>query len=188
MSESQLFSARQAAAANGVNGFTAAPFVSYTLGGPVNHGPGYFHPDWKDFAPRIGIAYSPSFNKGVLGHVLGDRKTSIRAGGGIAYDRVLSGLSFEIDETAQMFAAQVGHNFGVPLDPISLASDRSEVHIHHYTRRSPSRRNDSEAYCHAICVYVRRNELPTAGFCSGRTAMRNGVEPPAATCFSSATI
>jgi hypothetical protein len=124
VSESQLFSVRQAAAANGVNGFTAAPFVSYTLGGPVNHGPGYFHPDWKDFAPRIGIAYSPSFTQGVLGHVFGDRKTSIRAGGGIAYDRVLSGLSFEIDETAQMFAAQVGHNFGVPLDPItSLQTD-----------------------------------------------------------------
>lgn len=117
VTEPELFNTRQAAAAQGLNGFTAAPFVGYQLGGPVNHGPGYYHRDWRNFAPRLGIAYSPSFTKGVLGHVLGDRKTSIRAGGGIAYDRVLSTLSFEVDETAQMFDTTITQQFGVPLDP-----------------------------------------------------------------------
>ncbi len=124
LTEPQLFNARQSAAAQGINGFNAAPFVSYQLGGPVNHGPGYYHPDWRNFAPRLGIAYSPSFASGILGHVLGDRRTSIRAGGGLAYDRVLSTLSFEVDETAQMFDTTITHQFGVPLDPVtSLRTD-----------------------------------------------------------------
>ena len=130
VSESQLFSARLSAAANGVNGFDAAPFVGYQLGGPVNHGPGYYHPDWRNFAPRFGIAYSPSFTSGVLGRLLGDRKTSIRAGGGLSYDRVLSTLSFEVDESAQLFDTTTTQNFGVPLDPVtSLQTDPRFVSI-----------------------------------------------------------
>jgi Carboxypeptidase regulatory-like domain len=115
--ENQLFGARQQAAANGVNGFTAAPFLTYQLGGPANHGPNFYHPDWKDFAPRVGLAYSPSFTSGFLGHLLGDRKTSIRAGGGLSYDRVLSTLSFEIDETSQLFAGSFTNEFGIANDP-----------------------------------------------------------------------
>ena len=120
----QLFGTRQEAAASGTNGFTAAPFVSYQLGGPANHGPNYYHRDWKDFSPRIGITYSPSFTEGFLGHLLGDRKTSIRAGGGISYDRVLNTLSFEIDEVSQLFATQDSHGFGIANDPVgSLSTD-----------------------------------------------------------------
>lgn len=130
LTEAQLFSVRQSAAAGGVNGFTAAPFVSYQLGGPLNHGPGYYHPDWRNFAPRLGIAYSPAFTTGVLGHLLGNRKTSIRTGAGIAYDRVLSTLSFEVDETAQMFDTSVSQSFGVALDPVaSLETDPRFVSI-----------------------------------------------------------
>jgi hypothetical protein len=110
--EKQFFGDRQQAAASGVNGFTAAPFLSYNLGGPANHGPNYYHPDWKDFAPRVGFAYSPSFTSGLLGHLLGDRKTSIRGGAGIAYDRVLSTLSFEIDESSQLFSTATTQQYG----------------------------------------------------------------------------
>src|SRR5262249_6347433 len=71
--ESDLFDTRQRAASAGINTPTSAPFVSYTLGGPVNHGPEYYHPNWRDFAPRLGIAYSPSFTEGTLGNVFGER-------------------------------------------------------------------------------------------------------------------
>jgi Carboxypeptidase regulatory-like domain/TonB dependent receptor len=122
--EKQLFDARQQAAQNGINGFTAAPFVTYGLGGPVNHGPNYYHPDWRDFAPRVGIAYSPSFTQGFLGHLLGDRKTSIRAGAGMYYDRVLSTLSFEIDEVSELFATSSTDEFGIAGNPAaSLLTD-----------------------------------------------------------------
>jgi len=122
--EEQMFGARQQAAASGTNGFTAAPQVSYTLGGPANHGPNFYHPDWKDFSPRIGIAYSPSFTRGLLGKILGDRKTSIRAGGGISYDRVLSTLTFETDEVSQLFATSRSTQYGIGGDPSgSLQND-----------------------------------------------------------------
>ena len=115
--EQQLFDARSRAAAAGINGDGAAPFVSYQLGGPVNNGPGYYTPDWKDFSPRLGIAYSPSFTKGFLGHLFGDRKTSIRAGGGVVYDRILNTLTFEVDEFDHLFDSVLRHPFGVPDDP-----------------------------------------------------------------------
>lgn len=122
--EPQLFAARQAAALAGVNGDSAAPFVSYTLGGPVNHGPNYFTPDYKDFGPRVGLAYAPSFTDGFLGHLFGDRKTSIRAGGAIVYDRILSTLQFEIDETGQLFDSSQTTQYGVAGDPTaSLLTD-----------------------------------------------------------------
>ena len=115
--EQELFGNRQQAALAGINTVTSAPFVSYVLGGPVNHGPAYYHPDWHDFSPRLGIAYSPSFTDGVLGRVFGDRKTSIRAGAGINFDRVLSTLSFQIDETSQLFSQSLSEPFGVAANP-----------------------------------------------------------------------
>jgi hypothetical protein len=122
--EQQMFNARQLAAQGGVNGFTASPFVTYGLGGPVNHGPGYYHPDWRDFSPRVGFAYSPSVTTGLLGKLLGDRKTSIRAGAGLSYDRVLSTLSFEIDEVSELFATSASQPFGVAGNPVqSLLTD-----------------------------------------------------------------
>jgi hypothetical protein len=122
--EKQMFTARQQAAASGVNGFTAAPFVTYNLGGAANHAPGYYHPDWRDFAPRVGIAYSPSFTNGVLGHVLGDRKTSIRMGAGMFYDRVASTLTFEQSEVSELFSTSTSQFFGIPGNaPLSLLFD-----------------------------------------------------------------
>ncbi len=99
----QVFNARVAAAAAGMSGNDAAPLVSYNLGGAANNAPGYYKPDYHDFGPRLGIAYSPSFSDGLLGAIFGNRKTTVRAGGGIYYDRVLSTLSFELDEQTFLF-------------------------------------------------------------------------------------
>ncbi len=107
-----IFAARVAAAAQGVSGNDAAPLVSYNLGGPANHGPDYYKPSYRDFGPRLGIAYSPSSNNGLLGAIFGDRKTTIRAGGGIVYDRVLSTLSFELDQQTFLFDSSPILNYG----------------------------------------------------------------------------
>jgi hypothetical protein len=47
-----------------------------------------FNPDYGDWAPRASIAWNPSFKDGFLGKIAGDRKTVIRGGYGIAYDRI----------------------------------------------------------------------------------------------------
>ncbi|HWX92749.1 MAG TPA: carboxypeptidase-like regulatory domain-containing protein [Terriglobales bacterium] len=80
------------------------PLITYSLGGKKNHAPGYYHPDWRDFAPRLGFAYNPSFADGLLGRVLGDRKTVIRAGAGIVYDHpALNSVQFLQNQVAAVF-------------------------------------------------------------------------------------
>jgi Carboxypeptidase regulatory-like domain len=47
----------------------------------------------RNFAPRIGFAYSPNYNSGVLGRLFGDGgKSSIRAGFSMAYDVIFDNL------------------------------------------------------------------------------------------------
>ena len=51
--------------------------------------PGLTSTYYKAFAPRIGIAYSPNFDKGFLGKAFGNNgKTSIRAGWGLFYNPI----------------------------------------------------------------------------------------------------
>ncbi len=55
-------------------------------------------PQRNRFAPRIGLAYSPSVSNGILGKILGKPgQTSIRAGYGIFYS-VIQGNTIAIDE------------------------------------------------------------------------------------------
>jgi carboxypeptidase family protein len=47
-----------------------------------------FNVDYGDFAPRFSVAWNPSVQNGFLGRIVGNRKTVIRTGYGIAYDRI----------------------------------------------------------------------------------------------------
>jgi hypothetical protein len=65
--------------------------ITYMVGGPVNHGPGYYPQDNKDWAPRLALAYSPK-NEGLLGKILGNGSV-IRAGASMVYDNYGNGLA-----------------------------------------------------------------------------------------------
>jgi hypothetical protein len=110
--EQQLFSDRLSAANAGINGPQSVPLVSYGLAGPANHAPGYYQPSYTDFAPRLGMAYSPSFTEGFLGKLFGNRKSSIRAGAGINYDQQEATLAFEFTQQTFVFANEFAGNFG----------------------------------------------------------------------------
>src|SRR5882762_6885186 len=76
--------AKAAAAANG-------DFYNPTIGYmPINSSgrSDAFSVDYGDWAPRFSLAWNPSHGSGILGRVFGDRKTVLRAGYGIAYDRI----------------------------------------------------------------------------------------------------
>lgn len=47
-----------------------------------------FKTDWNNLAPRVAAAWNPSVNGGFLRKLLGDRKTVLRGGFGVLYDRI----------------------------------------------------------------------------------------------------
>jgi Carboxypeptidase regulatory-like domain len=89
-----LLATRMQNAAAGISGNSAEPFLTYFPIGQGNNAPGPYAPDRNNFAPRFNIAWNPSSQNGFLGKVLGDRKTVIRAGGSVVYDRVSGALTF----------------------------------------------------------------------------------------------
>jgi Carboxypeptidase regulatory-like domain/TonB dependent receptor len=69
-------------------GYTSEPAIAFNLGGPVNHGPGFYNFEKTDFSPRISIAYSPRPKSALFKAIFGDNdKTVIRAGFSRVYDR-----------------------------------------------------------------------------------------------------
>ncbi len=69
-------------------GYTSMPAISFNLGGPVNHGPGFYNFEKSDFSPRISIAFSPRPKSGLFKKIFGENdKTVIRAGFSRVYDR-----------------------------------------------------------------------------------------------------
>lgn len=124
-----LFATRTNNAAAGIGGNSAEPFLSYFPIGNGNNAPGPFAPDRNNFAPRLSLAWNPSAMNGLLGKVLGDRKTVIRLGGSVVYDRTSGALTNTQDQFNYLFSNTVITPFGVinPLigpDPVaSLQTD-----------------------------------------------------------------
>lgn len=53
-------------------------------GGPAS----VYSTDWNNVGPRIAASWNPSFHQGLLGAILGDRKTVVRAGFSLVFDRL----------------------------------------------------------------------------------------------------
>jgi len=123
-----IFGPRLTQAAAGISGFDAVPLITYGLGGSANNGPGYYNPDYTNFAPRFGLAYSPTYTEGWLGRLFGNRETSIRAGFGIDYDNNLIGQGFELDEASYLFNNTVATvNGNLATDPRFASCGPSSV-------------------------------------------------------------
>jgi hypothetical protein len=64
------------------------PLLSFVLAGKANNAPSFFDSDKNNFAPRAALAWSPSFQSGLLHRLFGDSgKSSIRFGASVFYDR-----------------------------------------------------------------------------------------------------
>jgi len=118
-----LFNLRQLNAARGISGPTAEPFLHYDLIGKANDARGYYEPDLNNFAPRLSFAWNPSFKNGFLGKVFGDRKTVIRGGGSVAYERVSGGLTFIQDQVTYLFDTTKTTPFGSSNARAALLND-----------------------------------------------------------------
>ena len=119
----QLFPVRVANGAAGIEGNDAEPFLTYDLVGKGNNARPIYHPDWNNFSPRLGFAWSPKFDSGIGRTLFGDRKTSIRGGASILYERVAGALTFIQDQVTYLFDNSVNTNFGLPDAVASLIND-----------------------------------------------------------------
>lgn len=117
----QLFDIRQRNAASGLIGFDASlaaePLLRYDLCGKANSARAYYEPDLNNFAPRLAFAWNPEYRGGFLGKLLGDRKTVIRGGGSVVYDRTAGTLTFIQDQLSYLFDNSRTTNFGLSGDP-----------------------------------------------------------------------
>ena len=74
-------------------GISYAPNFTLGLSGQANGGKPYWGWDYKNFAPRFSVAWSPGYKDGVLGSVFGGPgKSSLRIGAGIYYDHFGQGI------------------------------------------------------------------------------------------------
>ncbi len=83
----------QGVPANQMSDFT----LSYALNGPVNGKPSWWKPDNANFAPRFGLAYAPTDEKGWLGKLFG-KSGAFRVGAAIAYDQFGNDLIVNYDQ------------------------------------------------------------------------------------------
>ncbi len=63
-----------------------------TLTGPFSQ-PSKTKRDNNNFAPTLGIAYAPSFRSGLLGRLIGEKRTVLRAGYQIGYDSFFNNIA-----------------------------------------------------------------------------------------------
>jgi len=76
-------------AANALLGEVYNPELGFSLVGNAAGGLKYpYNPYYGSFSPRLAVAWSPNFDKGILGDVIGRGKTVIRGGFSIIYGRL----------------------------------------------------------------------------------------------------
>jgi len=89
------------------SGSNTVPYITYSLGGKANHGPAYYSPSNKNFAPRVAFAWTPT----------NDRKLVISGGGGVVYDQtVINAILGEQSRYSYLFQSSGSLNYGVAGD------------------------------------------------------------------------
>jgi len=94
----QWYIDRSNSGANGIPSNQDAP-VSFDWSGPANGRPNYYNYDYKNFGPRVAIAWAPHAESGLLSSLFGNAgQTSIRAGFGMVYDRFGQGIADDFSQ------------------------------------------------------------------------------------------
>ncbi len=104
-SSTYLAQKRQAA----LQGQVFNPDLAYVPIGSSGRG-NVFDIDRNNWGPRLSAAWNPSFQDGVLGRLFGDRKTVVRGGFGIVYDRINTVQSVIIPTLGVGFAQTISIN------------------------------------------------------------------------------
>lgn len=113
------------------------PTAPTSLVYPTDAGvPNTLAPQRNRFAPRLGLAYSPTKSTGILGKIIGGPgKTSIRTGYGIFYS-VIQGNTIAFDEPQPPYGLSFTNNDTLFATPFITASDGS-VHVNPFPLTFP---------------------------------------------------
>ncbi len=96
-------------AANGVPG--GPPPVVFGLSGQANGKQPYWNWDYKNFAPRLAVAYSPHFDHGFLRSFFGSAgKSSVRMGYGLYFDHFGEGIVNTFDRNGSFGLTSIETN------------------------------------------------------------------------------
>lgn len=89
--------------------------LAFVLGGPVNHGPGMWNWDHRNFSPRIAVAWAPDTGEGWISKILGKKdQFSIRGGYSITYDHFGIPIVNSFDQNGSFgLSTQLGNPAGV---------------------------------------------------------------------------
>ena len=108
------FKARVAQSASASFTNSSVPFIQYNLAGSVNNAPGFFQPNWHDFAPRFSFAYNPSYSP----------KTVINGAINLVYDRTIyNAINFIQNQSSFIFQNSVTVNYGQTDPALALKND-----------------------------------------------------------------
>jgi len=101
-----LLNTRAQNALNGVASFDSTPLLTYNLSGKGNNSNlSLYQSNPLNFSPRLGLAWNPGFQEGLLGSIFGDHKTVIRASAAQIYDHTaLSEVNFIEDQSSYIFS------------------------------------------------------------------------------------
>ncbi len=113
----QFFGARVEQSATGA---TTVPLISYLLGGKGNgsSAPPLYQPQYRNFAPHLGFAWNPGF----------DKKLVINGSAGIVYDRtVVNAIQAIQDGYSYLFQQQKQNNYGISGDPYDSVKNDSRL-------------------------------------------------------------
>jgi len=98
------FGDRVAQSRQGIEGNLAVPLIEYVLGGKANHAPGYYAPQYDNFAPKFAFAYTPSW----------DRKTVFNGGASVIYDQtVVNAVQYQQSQFSYLFQASNPTPYGI---------------------------------------------------------------------------
>ena len=112
----QYFKARlaQSAASKSGPGADVVPYITYNLGGKANNAAPLYNPSYKDFAPRVALAWNPESMP----------KTVFSASAALIYDRtVINAVNFIQDQSSFLFQNSANTQYGAATATAALVSD-----------------------------------------------------------------
>jgi hypothetical protein len=118
-----LFDTRVRNGALGIASTSSEPFLKYDLCGQGNDRRAMYETDQNNLAPRLSFAWNPSFKGGFMGALFGDRKTVVRGGGTVTFDRVSGAVTFIQDQVSYLFDNSATRNFGNTNPRTALLND-----------------------------------------------------------------